>query len=290
MNSKTSSSSQEQMRKPRPQAEQALKCPRCDSTNTKFCYYNNYSLSQPRYFCKSCRRYWTQGGTLRNVPVGGGCRKNKRSSSSSSSTTNSSSSSFKKPQDHPFASAGLPHFSYDHQPNDLFARLHKNSGGPPTFNDFDLSVLGMSNGDVLNGNFGYNNSQGMYYGSHHSNNMGGGVEMGGGYDQDHHHDHNHYSNATTTTAATTVTTMKQELFGGREMSNEQSKMVWGYQNWEMNNGNGGGITAAATTTTDHHHSNMMMGMDFDSVSARESWNNAFTNASSWHGLLNTPLM
>lgn len=25
------------------------KCPRCDSENTKFCYYNNYSLSQPRY-------------------------------------------------------------------------------------------------------------------------------------------------------------------------------------------------------------------------------------------------
>ncbi|PKA58116.1 Dof zinc finger protein DOF1.4 [Apostasia shenzhenica] len=58
----------------------ALKCPRCDSTNTKFCYYNNYSLSQPRHFCKACKRYWTRGGTLRNVPVGGGCRKNKRPS------------------------------------------------------------------------------------------------------------------------------------------------------------------------------------------------------------------
>ncbi|RWW21946.1 hypothetical protein GW17_00013873 [Ensete ventricosum] len=55
-----------------------LRCPRCDSSNTKFCYYNNYSLSQPRHFCKACKRYWTRGGTLRNVPVGGGCRKNKR--------------------------------------------------------------------------------------------------------------------------------------------------------------------------------------------------------------------
>ncbi|KAJ4975450.1 hypothetical protein NE237_000556 [Protea cynaroides] len=61
------------------QPQQPQKCPRCDSLNTKFCYYNNYSLSQPRYFCKTCRRYWTQGGTLRNVPVGGGCRKGKRS-------------------------------------------------------------------------------------------------------------------------------------------------------------------------------------------------------------------
>ncbi|XVE54963.1 hypothetical protein DITRI_Ditri03aG0123200 [Diplodiscus trichospermus] len=58
--------------------DEALKCPRCDSTHTKFCYYNNYSLSQPRYFCKTCRRYWTKGGTLRNIPVGGGCRKNKK--------------------------------------------------------------------------------------------------------------------------------------------------------------------------------------------------------------------
>ncbi|CAN1133897.1 Dof zinc finger protein DOF3.5 [Linum perenne] len=53
-------------------------CPRCGSSNTKFCYYNNYSLTQPRYFCKGCRRYWTKGGSLRNVPVGGGCRKSRR--------------------------------------------------------------------------------------------------------------------------------------------------------------------------------------------------------------------
>ncbi|XP_077221887.1 dof zinc finger protein DOF5.4-like [Tasmannia lanceolata] len=78
---------------------QALKCPRCDSINTKFCYYNNYNLSQPRHFCKSCRRYWTKGGVLRNVPVGGCCRKTtKRSKQKSSqkkrkSVSNSSSES-----------------------------------------------------------------------------------------------------------------------------------------------------------------------------------------------------
>lgn len=75
----------------RPQKEVALNCPRCNSTNTKFCYYNNYSLSQPRYFCKTCRRYWTEGGSLRNIPVGGGSRRNKRSSSSSSNSSSSSS-------------------------------------------------------------------------------------------------------------------------------------------------------------------------------------------------------
>ncbi|KAH7550114.1 hypothetical protein ACOSP7_024724 [Xanthoceras sorbifolium] len=80
-------------RKARPQKEQALNCPRCNSTNTKFCYYNNYSLTQPRYFCKTCRRYWTEGGSLRNIPVGGGSRKNKRSSSTSTSSTSSGSAS-----------------------------------------------------------------------------------------------------------------------------------------------------------------------------------------------------
>ncbi|BFG34162.1 hypothetical protein CerSpe_204360 [Prunus speciosa] len=74
-----------------PQPETALKCPRCESTNTKFCYFNNYSLSQPRHFCKTCRRYWTRGGALRNVPVGGGCRRNKKSKSNSSSSSRSKS-------------------------------------------------------------------------------------------------------------------------------------------------------------------------------------------------------
>ncbi|KAL4585583.1 hypothetical protein LXL04_010206 [Taraxacum kok-saghyz] len=54
-----------------------LKCPRCESTNTKFCYYNNYNKMQPRYVCKACKRHWTEGGILRSVPIGGG-RKNKR--------------------------------------------------------------------------------------------------------------------------------------------------------------------------------------------------------------------
>ncbi|XP_024401091.1 uncharacterized protein [Physcomitrium patens] len=52
-----------------------LPCPRCQSMNTKFCYYNNYSTSQPRHYCHDCQRYWTVGGTLRNVPPGGSCRK-----------------------------------------------------------------------------------------------------------------------------------------------------------------------------------------------------------------------
>ncbi|PON54126.1 Zinc finger, Dof-type [Parasponia andersonii] len=62
--------------------DKIIPCPRCNSMDTKFCYYNNYNVNQPRHFCKSCQRYWTAGGTMRNVPVGAGRRKNKSSSAS----------------------------------------------------------------------------------------------------------------------------------------------------------------------------------------------------------------
>ncbi|KAM7250098.1 hypothetical protein ACFE04_021981 [Oxalis oulophora] len=75
-----------------PSTSENLRCPRCDSPNTKFCYYNNYNLTQPRHFCKTCRRYWTKGGALRNVPIGGGCRKNRSPTISSSSSLGKSSS------------------------------------------------------------------------------------------------------------------------------------------------------------------------------------------------------
>lgn len=61
--------------------DKIIPCPRCNSMDTKFCYFNNYNVSQPRHFCKNCQRYWTAGGTMRNVPVGAGRRKNKNSTS-----------------------------------------------------------------------------------------------------------------------------------------------------------------------------------------------------------------
>ncbi|KAK9684545.1 hypothetical protein RND81_10G217200 [Saponaria officinalis] len=73
----TKNPDQKQLKKP----DKILPCPRCNSMDTKFCYYNNYNVNQPRHFCKSCQRYWTAGGTMRNVPVGAGRRKNKSSSS-----------------------------------------------------------------------------------------------------------------------------------------------------------------------------------------------------------------
>ncbi|KAJ8646994.1 hypothetical protein MRB53_000017 [Persea americana] len=73
----TSISKEKTLKKP----DKILPCPRCNSLDTKFCYYNNYNVNQPRHFCKNCQRYWTAGGTMRNVPVGAGRRKNKNSTS-----------------------------------------------------------------------------------------------------------------------------------------------------------------------------------------------------------------
>lgn len=60
-----------------PRPSKPVACPRCQSLETKFCYFNNYNVNQPRHFCKNCRRYWTAGGTMRNIPVGAGRRKSK---------------------------------------------------------------------------------------------------------------------------------------------------------------------------------------------------------------------
>ncbi|XP_022774500.1 cyclic dof factor 2-like isoform X2 [Durio zibethinus] len=75
--SETSNPQERTLKKP----DKILPCPRCNSMDTKFCYFNNYNVNQPRHFCKNCQRYWTAGGTMRNVPVGAGRRKNKSSAS-----------------------------------------------------------------------------------------------------------------------------------------------------------------------------------------------------------------
>ncbi|GMI99889.1 hypothetical protein HRI_003658200 [Hibiscus trionum] len=78
----TNGSQEKTLKKP----DKILPCPRCNSNETKFCYYNNYNVNQPRHFCKNCQRYWTAGGAMRNVPVGAGRRKTKSSSSFAAST------------------------------------------------------------------------------------------------------------------------------------------------------------------------------------------------------------
>lgn len=137
-----------------PQPDTTMKCPRCESTNTKFCYFNNYSLSQPRHFCKTCRRYWTRGGALRNVPVGGGCRRNKKSSKGSrgsrskSPGANTSSTSSNPISPNSCPSDILGHVSHNTRPQfPIMHPLHHYGSGNPglTFgggNANDMTNLG----------------------------------------------------------------------------------------------------------------------------------------------------
>ncbi|XAR59794.1 hypothetical protein NMG60_11015766 [Bertholletia excelsa] len=243
-------------KKARPQPEQALKCPRCDSTNTKFCYYNNYSLSQPRYFCKSCRRYWTKGGTLRNVPVGGGCRKNKRPSSSSSS------SKIKGPDHYqplsaspsPLISTGpLPAFSYDHLPildstTNLYDNMNPSLMNSP--NSAPPALLDGLKSSFFESPISFN---GLYYEMGDANiscvNMNVNANAG---------------QQGMGMACEEATMVKQEIIG-REGEGE-NRVLWGLP-WQVDGINN-------------------VGGDVDSA-GRDCWINGF---GSWHGLVNSPLM
>ncbi|KAJ8551834.1 hypothetical protein K7X08_028277 [Anisodus acutangulus] len=259
----------DQENKPRPAEQQAQKCPRCDSANTKFCYYNNYSLSQPRYFCKSCRRYWTKGGTLRNVPVGGGCRKKQKSSSKRSSQDNSLNNPIISP-------LTIPISSYDSS-TDLslaFARLQKQANGHLGIDqehDHSNNMSMMYNPtapssflDALRGgSFLESTPNGfphhMYYGNTGQVGNGGIVEMGMNDDQE--------MSVTTTSASTTMTTMKQEMCNMAREGENNNRILWGFP-WQING-----------------DSVMNMG-DFESTNS-QSWNGF---GGSWHGLINSPLM
>ncbi|KAJ7966670.1 Dof zinc finger protein like [Quillaja saponaria] len=138
---RSAAKTQQSMGYPPPPRTEPLPCPRCDSTNTKFCYYNNYSLSQPRYLCKSCRRYWTHGGTLRNVPVGGNTRKTSKKAISSSSSSSSSASTIQQipacPL--PFVPELNPEMaSNEFNLNEKEGALLDYSEGLPAFNGYEL--------------------------------------------------------------------------------------------------------------------------------------------------------
>ena len=51
----TPGKAKEEKRPKLPRPEGTCPCPRCASEDTKFCYYNNYNMKQPRYFCKVCQ-------------------------------------------------------------------------------------------------------------------------------------------------------------------------------------------------------------------------------------------
>ncbi|KAK4375392.1 hypothetical protein RND71_006069 [Anisodus tanguticus] len=154
--------------KPQFPDQEILKCPRCDSINTKFCYYNNYNLSQPRHFCKNCKRYWTKGGILRNIPVGGTSRKNtKRSYPSSNSNSKRSSTSEAQPKTELLATPTIPAFDQNSPILDVngpFGSLLM-SNGPEMSNLLEaLNPNGPNSGSDGAPQSGNNNSRDEYLG------------------------------------------------------------------------------------------------------------------------------
>ncbi|KAG9139101.1 hypothetical protein Leryth_020772 [Lithospermum erythrorhizon] len=257
----------QQEKKPRPPAEQAQKCPRCESMNTKFCYYNNYSLSQPRYFCKSCRRYWTKGGTLRNVPVGGGCRKNKRSSSKRSQDSQPSFVSHNNSNISPLTSLVLPPLSYGQMgyDDDNEFPMMGNLGNIQSVNSSPVVNHGLFDG-VRNG-FLENTPNGFhnYFYGHNINNGNMGYVENGGLGMQYE------ELGGTRATSSVVNEVKQELPNLRDFNGE-NRVLWGFP-WQIH---GDANMAAAVATT----------ADLE-ASGRQSWNGF---GSTWHGLINSPLM
>ncbi|XP_071714662.1 dof zinc finger protein DOF1.4-like [Rutidosis leptorrhynchoides] len=249
----------------------ALKCPRCDSSNTKFCYYNNYSLSQPRHFCKACKRYWTRGGTLRNVPVGGGCRKNKRVkrpiTTNVNVTPNQSSTllnNHTKPNpnlDNQIPSSATTNSNSNHHLNPLFYGLLPQN---PNFPRFDTRVSGVD-GSLVSG---YDLIQS------HMNASGLGASTGGTVMANHDYNSNisfsNYMNSSmygggSTSSSTSAPTMasllassinQQQKFIGfstydgglivkdHNMEDLQNRMEWSNNNFHGQNKNNDQIQSA----------------------------------------------
>ncbi|VFQ76741.1 unnamed protein product [Cuscuta campestris] len=233
-------------KKPRPADGQTLKCPRCDSANTKFCYYNNYSLSQPRYFCKSCRRYWTKGGTLRNVPVGGGCRKNRRPSSRSRSQDQSLCTSPNPFPPHPTLGGGAAGVgALPYEPSNLsyaIARLQKQTSLgmddlPMMCNLGNAAGAAFGGGGYFDGAAGNTGLfQNLFYGGGgvgvESGGAVGGLEMGIAYDG------GHLEGIGAATSAEGRDDKNSDNNNGGEVENGRG-LLWSFP-WQSVGGGGGG--------------------------------------------------
>ena len=124
------------------QCPQQRPCPRCFSEDTKFCYYNNYTTSQPRHFCHRFRRHWTHGGVLRDIPVGGGSRKNrKRKNPMNPTITSAYVTTFDQPEYQDYQSVMPPPQSLLPPTQGLPPPLHVDDAG-------DVSVPDEENGFV----------------------------------------------------------------------------------------------------------------------------------------------
>lgn len=157
-------------------------------------------------------RYWTRGGTLRNVPVGGGCRKNKRmkkGSSTISAISNPLPTMVSDPSSLPLQISNLPipPSSNSGVIDPIFYGLQNNSTDLNSFPDF-LKRLdqrsGMPNVNTsCNDQYDLNpllNTMGLSYPVNYSGNL-----------QFHHTDHNGTASANFAPSTMTSTSLAREF-------------------------------------------------------------------------------
>ncbi|OEL16479.1 hypothetical protein BAE44_0022503 [Dichanthelium oligosanthes] len=74
-----------------------LPCPRCNSVDTKFCYFNNYNEKQPRHYCRNCPAKEDEANTssgsqvVLDLVLGSGDKKEERSCLPSAAVASGSS-------------------------------------------------------------------------------------------------------------------------------------------------------------------------------------------------------
>ncbi|PWA94214.1 dof zinc finger protein DOF3.4 [Artemisia annua] len=96
----------------------------------------------PRHFCRRCRRHWTHGGVLRDIPVGGGRRKNtKRKNPMNPTITSAYVTTFDQPKYQDYQSVMPPPQSLMPPTQGLPPPLHVDDAG-------DVSVPDEENGFV----------------------------------------------------------------------------------------------------------------------------------------------
>ncbi|CAN1179719.1 Dof zinc finger protein DOF5.6 [Linum perenne] len=269
-------------RRLRPPQDQALKCPRCESTHTKFCYYNNYSLTQPRYFCKTCRRYWTKGGTLRNIPVGGGCRKSssKKSGNGKNKSMIMSTSASSSGTSSPTSSSSAHQLLHGHFSSLLGSMVLENTHArtPVDFMEGKLEGLGGQNGNY---NYDFGMGNGTIFNDHGGNIGGlsgsyGGFSRFGGAGIDGGSNGGESSNPATV-GMTSIMESCQRLM-----------LPYNHHRDNVNDDSANDVKPAARLLSldwqdqSHHHGGSLVGKEsefgyFNNGTLDQSWNNDVTN-------------
>lgn len=218
-----------------------LKCPRCGSNNTKFCYYNNYNKTQPRHFCKSCKRHWTKGGTLRNVPVGGG-RKNKRTKQVSKTTSSATTAAVCQQDDQKSMSKAIYEtLIRSSSPILLHDQTTTTIGTASTVTSIPLmgsnNIINGENNAVMNSTVGHQNSPNTEFqftslsSSLDIDHMMNASCLLGTTNWYHHHLHSNFINVLDRESSVNINNIPSGAWDNLDHHHQQQQLPSSYWNW-----------------------------------------------------------